>query len=58
MTASPHDERSDRVVELFCDAVENFPAEFKEEARQLLAEWQAALHLVREIEAKGLEALL
>lgn len=48
----------DAISSLFHEAIDSFPAEMQEAARAWLSEREAALMLIREIETKGLEALL
>ena len=50
-------DEADDVAALFHAAIESFPGKQQEAARQRLAEWEAALKLIREIEMRGLEAL-
>jgi hypothetical protein len=48
--------RDDRIRDLFYDAIESFPAEFRDTAERWLLECEVARIFFRAVEAEGLSA--
>ena len=47
----------DRIRELFCEAIESFPAEYRDAAERWLFECDVARIFFRAVDAEGLSAL-